>query len=121
MAARGGSELEPGEIEVAGIRRSFWLARASRYATTREAPPLLIALHGSGMDGRGMAWLTGLARRAPLAGITVVFPDGWKGGWHPARPPAAEPGLDDARFLAELAGYLEMAGAARSWPVFLAG
>jgi polyhydroxybutyrate depolymerase len=78
-------------------------------------------LHGSGMDGRGMAWFTGLAERGPAAGITTVFPDGWKGGWHPARPPAREPDLDDARFLAELASHLEMLGAARSWPVFLAG
>jgi len=82
---------------------------------------LLIALHGSGMDGRGMAWFTGLARRGPAAGITTVFPDGWKGAWHPARPPAGEPDLDDARFLAELATHLEGLGAARSWPVFLAG
>jgi len=78
-------------------------------------------LHGSGMDGRGMAWFTGLATRGPDAGITTVFPDGWKGGWHPARPPAREPDLDDARFLAELATHLEVLGAARSWPVFLAG
>jgi polyhydroxybutyrate depolymerase len=82
---------------------------------------LLIALHGSGMDGRGMAWFTELARRGPAAGITTVFPDGWKGAWHPARPPAGEPGLDDARFLAELAIHVEGLGAARSWPVFLAG
>jgi polyhydroxybutyrate depolymerase len=82
---------------------------------------LLIALHGSGMDGRGMAWFTELARRGPAAGITTVFPDGWKGAWHPARPPAGEPDLDDARFLAELATHLEGLGAARSWPVFLAG
>jgi polyhydroxybutyrate depolymerase len=82
---------------------------------------LLIALHGSGMDGRGMAWFTGLARRGPAAGITTVFPDGWKGAWHPARPPGGEPYLDDARFLAELAIHVEGLGAARSWPVFIAG
>jgi polyhydroxybutyrate depolymerase len=68
-----------------------------------------------------MAWSTGLARRGPAAGITTVFPDGWKGGWHAARPPADQPDLDDARFLAELALYLEGTGAARSWPVFLTG
>jgi polyhydroxybutyrate depolymerase len=120
MGARGGSELDRGEIDVAGVRRSYWLARASRQ-TSQMAPPLLIALHGPGMDGRGMAWFTGLARRGPAAGITTVFPDGWKGGWHPAQPPASEPGLDDARFLAELTVHLEGLGAARSWPVFLTG
>jgi polyhydroxybutyrate depolymerase len=80
-----------------------------------------MALHGSGMDGRGMAWFTGLAERGPAAGITTVFPDGWKGAWHPARPPAGEPDLDDARFLAELSTHLEGLGAARSWPLVLAG
>jgi polyhydroxybutyrate depolymerase len=120
MEARGGSELDRGEIDVAGVRRSYWLARAPRQPG-QPAPPLLIALHGSGMDGRGMAWFTGLARRGPAAGITTVFPDGWKGAWHPARPPSGEPELDDARFLAELAFHLEGVGAARSWPVFLAG
>jgi poly(3-hydroxybutyrate) depolymerase len=120
MRARGGSELDQGEIDVAGVRRSYWLARAPR-RPGQPAPPLLIVLHGSGMDGRGMAWFTGLARRGPAAGITTVFPDGWKGGWHPARPPASELSLDDARFLTELALHLEGLGAARSWPVFLAG
>ncbi len=120
MGARGGSELVRGEIEVAGVRRSYWLARAPRRGG-QAAPPLLIALHGAGMDGRAMAWLTGLAERGPAAGISVVFPDGWKGAWHAARSPAGQPELDDARFLTELTARLEASGAARSWPVFLAG
>jgi polyhydroxybutyrate depolymerase len=102
------------------VRRSYWLARAPREGG-ETAPPLLIALHGSGMDGRDMAWFTGLAKRGPAAGITVVFPDGWKGAWHPVRPPAGAVELDDARFLTELTIAVEGLGAARSWPVFLAG
>jgi polyhydroxybutyrate depolymerase len=120
MGARGGGELDRGEIEVAEVRRSYWLARSPR-REGQSPPPLLIALHGPGTDGRAMAWFTGLARRGPAAGITTVFPDGWKGAWHPARPPARQPDLDDARFLAELAAHLEATGAARSWPVFLTG
>jgi len=120
MEARGGGELARGEIEVAGVRRSYWLAR-STWRGRQSASPLLIALHGPGMDGRAMASFTGLARRGPAAGITTVFPDGWKGAWHPARPPSGRPDLDDARFLAELATHLEVIGAARSWPVFITG
>lgn len=120
MEARGGSELVREEIEIAGVRRSYWLARAARRGG-QAAPPLLIALHGAGMDGRAMAWLTGLAGRGPAAGISIVFPDGWKGGWHAARSPAGPPELDDARFLTELTAHLEAGGVARSWPVFLAG
>ena len=113
MAAQGGSELEYGEIDVAGVRRSYWLARGLRWPG-QPAPPLLIALHGSGMGGKGMAWFTGLAERGAAAGITVVFPDGWQEAWHPVRPPDAEPKLDDARFLLELTSHLEGLGAASS-------
>jgi len=120
MAARGGSELERGEIEVAGVRRSYWLARAPRLPG-QAAPPLIIALHGSGTDGRGMAWFTGLAKRGAAAGVTTVFPNGWREAWHPARPPDGQPHLDDARFLLELTTHLEGLGAASSWPILLTG
>jgi polyhydroxybutyrate depolymerase len=113
--------LEQGSIDVAGVRRGYWLARAPQRQGQRGSAPLLIVLHGSGMNGRTMARWTGLAERGPAAGITTVFPDGWKGFWHIARPPHAEPELDDALFLAELSAHLEAEGAARSWPVFLAG
>jgi polyhydroxybutyrate depolymerase len=113
--------LEQGSIDVAGLRRTYWLARAPRQRGQVLRTPLLIVLHGSGMNGGNMARFTGLAERGPAAGITTVFPDGWKGSWHTARPPDAAPDLDDALFLAELSSRLEADGAARSWPVFLAG
>ena len=113
--------LEQGWIDVAGLRRSYWLARAPQRQGQRATAPLLIVLHGSGMSGRNMARFTGLAERGPAAGITTVFPDGWKGAWHIARAPYTEPNLDDALFLAQLSAHLEAEGAARSWPVFLAG
>jgi polyhydroxybutyrate depolymerase len=113
--------LEQGSIDVAGVRRTYWLARAPRRSGQPAHAPLLIVLHGSGMDGRSAARLTGLGRRGPTAGVTTVFPDGWKGVWHAARPPDREPKLDDAQFLAELSIHLETQNAARSWPVFLAG
>lgn len=116
-----GAGLESGSIDVAGVRRSYWLAAAPRLARQRALAPLLIVLHGAGMNGRHMARFTGLGRRGAAAGITTVFPDGWGGIWHPARPPDGEPDLDDALFLSELSNYLEDQGLARSWPVFLAG
>jgi poly(3-hydroxybutyrate) depolymerase len=51
--------------------------------------------------------------------VTVAFPDGWHGVWHIARPPAGEPALDDAAFLAAVARQL--GGSACDRPVFLAG
>jgi len=106
-----GASLEYGTLEVAGVRRGYWLARGPD-----AAGPLLVVLHGSGTSGKDMATtFSGLAGRAPAAGVTAVFPDGWRGVWHIARPPAGEPGLDDAAFLRALVG--ELGGA----PVFLAG
>lgn len=132
-----GPELEQGMIDVAGIPRTYWLARARRtpdlsgplgiprqrgpYGAGRPHAPLLIVLHGSGMDGLSMAQYTGLARRGPAAGFTTVFPDGWEGMWHTTRPPERIPSLDDPLFLSALASHLEVRGAAESWPVFLAG
>ncbi len=113
--------LERGSIDVAGVRRTYWVARAPRRIGQRAQAPLLIVLHGSGMDGRSMARFTGLGRRGPAAGLTTVFPDGWKGAWHAVRPPDQEPSLDDVLFLEQLSTHLEGQGAARSWPVFLAG
>ena len=118
--------LEQRELTIAGIRRTYWLARAQSVASpSRLGPPgtapLLIVLHGSGMTGRAMARFTGLAMRGAAAGITVVFPDGWKGVWHTARPPDDEPNLDDVLFLSILSSHLEAIGAAQAWPVFLAG
>ena len=120
--------LERRELDIAGVRRTYWLARA-RVTPSASAPgsgdpgypPLLIVLHGSGMSGHAMARFTGLAARGPAAGITTVFPDGWKEAWHPARPPESEPDLDDVLFLATLSAHLEAIGVAQAWPVFLAG
>jgi polyhydroxybutyrate depolymerase len=111
--------LERGSIVVAGIERTYWLARAQGWG--HQNAPLLIVLHGSGMNGRSMARFTGLATRGPAAGITTVFPDSWKGAWHTARPPGRQPNLDDALFLSALSSHLEVIGVAESWPVFLAG
>jgi len=109
---RGDPGLERGTLDVAGVRRGYWLARGPG----GSPGTLLVVLHGSGTSGKDVAaTFTGLAARGPAAGVTTVFPDGWDGVWHIARPPAGEPGLDDAAFLRALVGE---SGATS---VFLAG
>jgi len=93
------------------VRRGYWLARGPA-----GPGPLLVVLHGSGTTGKDVATtFTGLGTRAPAAGVTVVFPDGWHGVWHIARPPPGEPVLDDTAFLVSLVRHLS------GTPVFLAG
>jgi polyhydroxybutyrate depolymerase len=101
--------LEHGTLDVAGVRREYWLAPG-------PAGPLLVVLHGSGINGKAMATtFTGLATRGPAAGVTTVFPEGWGEVWHIARPPPGEPALDDAAFLVALVEHLSATS------VFLAG
>jgi polyhydroxybutyrate depolymerase len=104
--------LEYGTLDVAGVRRGYWLAREPG----GSSGTLLMALHGSGTSGKDMATIfTGLATRGPAAGVTTVFPDGWGAVWHIARPPSGEPALDDVAFLVALVEQL------RGTSVFLAG
>lgn len=121
--------LERLALDVAGARRTYWLARAQGSTGLEGAEglegvegttPLLIMLHGSGTSGRDVATtFTGLASRAPAAGVTAVFPDGWRGVWHVTGAPPDQPDLDDAAFLRALTAHLQ--GAAPPRPVFLAG
>ena len=121
--SRTGGRLERGTLDVAGVRRSYWLARGAGEPRPGAPPPLLMVLHGSGMTGRDVATaFSALAARGPAAGVTVVFPEGWEGVWHIARAPEGEPALDDATFLVALARRLQPGDAdGPPRPVFLAG
>lgn len=118
----GTSGMERGTLDVAGVRRSYWLARGPGAVDGPDglngAAPLLVVLHGSGMSGRDVATaFTGLATRGPSAGVSVVFPDGWEQVWHVTGTPPGEPALDDPAFLQALVRRLQGTPA----PVFLAG
>lgn len=107
--------MEHGELHVAGVRRTYWLARGPG-----AQAPLLMVLPGPGTTGKDIATtFTGLATRGPAAGVTVVFPNGWDDVWHVAEPPPGEPALDDAAFLRALACQLQ--GTAEPQPLVLAG
>ncbi len=106
-------------IEVAGRNRTYSLAAAER-----RHGPLLVALHGAGGTGLGMAALTDLADRGPAAGFTVAFPDGEAGVWNDNRQAprlARRQGIDDVEFLRTVVEQLVNENLARSDALFLTG
>jgi polyhydroxybutyrate depolymerase len=89
---------------VDGVERTYWLAPPAA-----PAAPLLVVLHGSGIDGRVMATWTGLATRGPEAGFTTVFPDAVSEVWDDAGH-GRKDGVDDAAFVRALVGCLAPPG-----------
>jgi polyhydroxybutyrate depolymerase len=109
------SVLEPRSIQVQGIERSFAVARGAP-----PSAPLLLVLHGLGINGTVMAAWTGLARRGPAAGFATVFPDGLNEMWDDTGFGRSD-GIDDAGFISALIESLTGDGTVRGDHVFLVG
>lgn len=100
--AAGEGTFETATLRVQGLHRTVSVYRPKALAAR---PALIIALHGSGGDGRRFRQLTGGAfdRLADRHGLLIAYPDALGGQWHDCR--AAAPyhetlaGVDDAAFL----------------------
>ncbi len=66
-----------------------------------RAVPLVLALHGMGGDGSGMARLTHFNTIADQGGFVVAYPDGYRRRWSFGRLPLLG-GIDDAGFIGAL-------------------
>lgn len=108
--------LERRTIEVGGADRAYWIAPRPPGRTS----PLLVALHGLGMNGPRMASWTGLAVRGPQAGFATVFPDARAEVWDDHGNGRSD-GLDDAAFIATLVQRLRSDGVAGAGPPVLVG
>jgi polyhydroxybutyrate depolymerase len=90
-------------LVAAGRDRTFryHLPAAARGSASK---PLLIALHGHGSDGRGMAKLTHLDDLADEGGFVVAYPDGYDKQWNDSRGTTvpAQAGVDDVAFISAL-------------------
>jgi polyhydroxybutyrate depolymerase len=91
-----------GALPLGGMERTFrYHLPAARGVGPR---PFLIALHGHGGDGRGMATLTHLDAVADEDGFVVAFPDGYDRQWNDGRGTTApaQAGVDDVAFVSAL-------------------
>ncbi len=70
-----------GEFSNQGQRRTYYL-HTPPSSTATQPLPLVVALHGSGMQGKDMAEKTALSKLADQAGFIVVYPDGLKQKWN---------------------------------------
>lgn len=64
-----------------GLQRTYYLHTPIADSPSHSLP-LIVALHGSGMQGKEMADKTALNQLADHAGFVVVYPDGLKQKWN---------------------------------------
>jgi polyhydroxybutyrate depolymerase len=71
-------------IEWDRLKRTYTVHLGHSYSGRLPAP-LVVALHGHGGSGPGMAGLTGFNRLADRDNFIVVYPDGIEKGWNDGR------------------------------------
>ncbi len=109
-------DLKPRTVHIsARVDRRYWLANRSP-----KSGPLLVVLHGLGIDGPTMARWTGLAERGPSAGFVTIFPDGLKDAWDDTGLGRTD-GAYDAGFVAVAIEQLVGEGKTSAENVFLIG
>ncbi len=91
-------------LQFAGLMRTCYVHLPPGYDGSR-AVPLVLALHGMGGDGRGMARLTHFNAIADQGGFIVAYPDGIRRRWSFGPLPLLG-GLDDVGFIAALIAAL---------------
>lgn len=94
-------------IEVGGLKRSY-IAHIPPRLDLRKPTPVVLALHGAGMNGSMMVWFSGLNDKADRSGFIVVYPSGtgtgpfltWNAGGFRGNLAAGKP--DDVKFIDKL-------------------
>jgi polyhydroxybutyrate depolymerase len=87
-------------LQFDGLMRTCYVHLPPGYDGSR-AVPLVLALHGMGGDGAGMARLTHFNTVADQGGFIVVYPDGLKRRWSFGKFPLLG-GIDDVGFIGAL-------------------
>ena len=88
-------------------------------------PPLVLAFHGGGADGKAMRLLSNLDARADREGWVVAYPDGLDGNWNDGRDAPAiraqRDRVDDVGLAAALVDHLVAAAGIDRARVFATG
>ncbi len=71
---QGGASFHP-FFQESDEKRGYWIYRPDRYQGSNLLPVVLV-LHGDGMDGEAMIRLCNLNEKADEAGFLVVYPNG---------------------------------------------
>lgn len=108
-----------GTVEVDGQTRSFVI-----HVPVGQPPsggfPLILAFHGGGMQGAGMARVTGLDTVADKRRFVVVYPDGIDKHWNDGRLTIRNP-QNDVGFVSALLDQLQRAEPVDAHRVYATG
>ena len=105
-----------GEFSDQGEHRTYYL-HTPPSSTSAHPLPLVVALHGSGMQGKEMADKTALSKLADQAGFIVVYPDGLKKKWNVS---GAAP-EDNVQFVHALINQMQQLRSIDSHRVYVVG
>jgi polyhydroxybutyrate depolymerase len=103
------SRLDLKEIDVDGVRRSYYIHFPSTKKTDKRLP-LVLVLHGGGKgDGRKPARNLGFSKLSDLNGFIVAYPNGIDAYWRDGRGythRGNNNNIDDVRYISKLIDHL---------------
>lgn len=83
IASSEPESLKPGDhtrtLTVGGQKRSYLVHLPKNY-DAQKPTPVVLALHGAGMNGSMMVWFSGLNKKSDEAGFIVAYPSGTGAG-----------------------------------------
>ncbi len=107
LLAQNPPQSGPRSLEWDGVKRTYHVHVPKNYDHSKPTP-VVLALHGAGMNGPMMERFSGLSAKADEAGFVVVYPSGtgagvfltWNAGFFPG--PLNKKKADDVGFLNKL-------------------
>ncbi len=106
-------------ISSGGVDRRYRVFLPSSAASGAAAPqPLVLALHGLGMDPTTMSWVTNMSSVAEKHGFIVVYPGALDGNWNDG---VLGSEVDDVAFIRELLDKLQASYRIDPKRIYIAG